>query len=66
MKDDMGEHVKAGDTISFSYGIPRNYVVAKVARRKGKLVVLTPSHMPAWCPLSKLRKHVDGWMKWKE
>ena len=66
MRDDMGEEVKVGDRIAFSYGIPRNYVVARVARRKKRLVALTPGHNPARCNLSELREHVGGWVKLKE
>ena len=62
-KDSFGEVVKAGDIVSFSYGIPPVGVKAKVVDRDGKLIVLTPGHNPEECNLRSLRTHVGDFYK---
>lgn len=56
IKDDWGNIIKAGDTISFSYGIPPVGVKAKVEERNGILWVLTPEHNPKESKLSYIKK----------
>ena len=56
IKDDWGNAISAGDTISFSYGIPPVGVKAKVEDRNGILWVLTPEHNPKECRLSYIKK----------
>ena len=61
--DDNGDRVSAGDSVSFSYGIPPVRVIAKVTQRRNQLIALTPGHTPAECNLWDLRKHAGGWVK---
>lgn len=56
IKDDWGNVIKAGDVVSFSYGIPPVGVKAKVEERDGVLWILTPGHNPPEAKLSYLRK----------
>lgn len=60
---DDGEWTKAGDAVRFSYGIPPVVVDAKIVRRGGSLVALTPGHDPVEMNLRQLRRHVGGWRK---
>ena len=62
--DDEGEWVYAGDTISFSYGIPPVRVKAQIMNRSGTLWVLPDNRRYAECPLRALRGYVGAW--WKE
>jgi hypothetical protein len=64
MRDDDGIAVRAGDWITFSYGIPPVRVDAKVSTQKGRLVftVLGP-HRPRQGELLSLRRHVGSWYK---
>lgn len=63
MKDDGGFEVGAGDTITFSYGIPPVGVEGKVIDRARELIVLTPGHNPPEVALRLLRRHVAGFYK---
>lgn len=61
--DDDGQRTYAGDTICFTYGIPTVPVRAKVVLRQGKLIALTPFHIPTECNLRSLRRYVGGWYR---
>lgn len=61
--DDDGVPTRAGDTISFNYGIPPVVVKARVIQRGISLIALTPGHTPTECNLRSLRKYVGGWFK---
>jgi len=61
--DDDGVPVTAGDTVRFNYGIPPVVVDAKIVKRRGSLIALTPGHDPAECNLRTLRKYVGNWYK---
>lgn len=67
MKDDDGDWVKAGDFISFSYGIPFVFVRSEVVERYGKLVAVdrdnSEGHELLENPLRTLRKRVGNWHK---
>lgn len=63
-RDDDGEFVYAGDTVSFSYGIPPVGVRGKVFERDGDLWVSTPGHKPKECRLRSLRRYVGAWWKY--
>jgi len=56
--DSEGTEIKAGTTVRFSYGIPPVGVKAKIVRRGGRLVVLTPGHNPASAPVHILKRSV--------
>lgn len=56
IKDDWGQEIKAGDVVSFSFGIPPTGVKAKVEDRNGVLWVLTPEYNPKESKLSYLKK----------
>lgn len=56
IKDDWGNVIKAGDVISFSYGIPPVGVKAPVVEKDGILWALTPGHAPEQAKLSYIRK----------
>lgn len=61
--DDDGLRTSAGDTVSFSYGIPPVGVRARVIQRAKSLIALTPNHMPAEINLRSLRRHVGAWFR---
>lgn len=61
--DDDGFRVRAGDRIFFSYGIPPVRVIAEIIERDGKLVALTPGHLPSECRLKSLRGYIGAWCK---
>jgi len=63
-KDDDGEWVYAGDTITFSFGIPPVRVKARIMNRSGTLWVLPHNPRTEGCPLRALRGYVGAW--WKE
>jgi hypothetical protein len=56
--DSDGTEVKAGDFITFPYGIPPVGVEAPVVEIDGKLIALTVGHKPSKIALSNLKKHV--------
>lgn len=62
-KDNWGVEINAGDTVSFSYGIPPIGVKGEVVQRGGSLIVLTPGHNPDECNLRSLRGHVGDFYK---
>lgn len=61
--DDNHVPTRAGDTIRFNYGIPPVVVDAKIVKRRGSLIALTPGHDPTECNLRTLRKYVGAWFK---
>jgi hypothetical protein len=61
--DDDGEVVRAGDHITFAYGIPPVHVVARIESINRVLYAMTPEHNPKRCRLSKLRECVGAWWK---
>ena len=62
-RDSDGVKVKAGDVVTFSYGIPPVGVTAPIIERDGELIALTTGHNPSECAVSSLRKHVgDFWV----
>lgn len=69
-KDDNGEWVYEGDTITFSYGIPPVAVMAKIDCINEKLwarpINRDTNHdrYVKSCPLRALRRYVGAW--WKE
>ena len=63
MKDDDGLWVKAGDVITFSFGIPVIGVEAKVIEREGKLIALTPDHTPKEIGLKELKRTVSNFYR---
>ncbi len=63
LRDSDGVPTKDGDTVHFNYGIPPVAVNAKIVRRGGSLIVLTPGHNPKECNLRTLRKYVGSWYK---
>lgn len=62
-KDDDGNWVYEGDTITFSYGIPPIKVTAKIMNRSGTLWVLPQNPLTEGCPLRALRSYVGAWWK---
>ena len=63
LKDSDGVRVRAGDTITFSYGIPPVRVVAPVVSKNNRLMAITEGHNPSECPVSELMEHVgDFWV----
>ena len=58
MTDAEGKPIRAGDVVSFSYGIPPVRVEAKVKDINGVLYAMTPGHNPAKCKISELSRHV--------
>ena len=56
--DSDGREVKAGDTITFSYGVPPVGVIAPVVEKDGLLIALTPDHKPREMMVHRLRRHV--------
>ncbi|KSV95427.1 hypothetical protein [Sinorhizobium sp. GL28] len=61
--DEDGKAVKAGDRITFSYGIPGVRVEAPIVEIRGELFAMTPGHTPDRCKLKDLRKHVGEFWK---
>tara|TARA_R110000822_G_C15046603_1_gene465925 strand:- start:47 stop:343 length:297 start_codon:yes stop_codon:yes gene_type:complete len=61
--DDDRTPTRAGDTVSFNYGIPPVAVRAKIVQRGRSLIALTPGHTPVECNLRTLRRYVGGWLK---
>lgn len=62
-RDSNGREVRAGDVISFSYGIPPVGVQAKITSIGGVLFAMTPGHSPDKCKLSKLKQYVGDFYK---
>jgi hypothetical protein len=57
IKDDFGQTINEGDTVSFSYGIPPVGVKAKIISENGRLIAVVPEpHKPERCNLSYLKK----------
>lgn len=63
MKDDWAQAVAAGDTVTFSYGIPPVRVEAMLVEIDGELWAMTPGHRPDRCRLRDLRGHVGSFYK---
>ena len=63
IKDENGQIINAGDTVCFVYGIPGRYVEAKVVKRKGKLIALTPGHDPEEETLASVARNYSFWKK---
>jgi hypothetical protein len=61
--DSDRNEIKAGDFITFSYGIPGVRVEAPVVEITGKLIVLTVGHNPSKIALSRLKHHVGLYYK---
>lgn len=61
--DDDGVPVRAGDIVRFNYGIHPVVVNAKIVKRHGRLIALTPWDDPAECNLRSLRKYAGNWYK---
>ena len=63
LKDSDGVRVRAGDTITFSYGIPPVRVVGPVVSINNALWVISEGHNPSRCRVSELMEHVgDFWV----
>ena len=62
-KDNDGETVRAGDTISFSFGIPPKRVEGVLFERDGKLIMPCNGVTPKEASLEQLRRHVGGFWK---
>ena len=56
--DTNKKQIRAGMTVLFSFGIPPINVRAKIIKRGGKLIALTPGHNPPECPVHSLKRHV--------
>lgn len=63
LRDDDGNWTTAGDTVLFSYGIPPVAVYAKIVKRNGRLIALTPGHNPTKSSLRSLRQYVGCWYR---
>ena len=63
IRDEDGKTVKAGDLITFSYGIPGVRVEAPIVDIRGELFAITLGHTPDKCKLRDLRKHVGEFWK---
>ncbi|MDW9400929.1 hypothetical protein GOB45_29500 [Sinorhizobium meliloti] len=64
--DSDGNRIKAGDVITFSYGIPGVRVEAPIVDIRGELFAMTPGHTPHKCKLKDLRKYVGEFWKLAE
>lgn len=62
-RDSDGVPTRAGDTVSFGYGIPPVRVLAKIEQRGRSLIALTPGHRPQESNLRTLKKYVGGWFR---
>ena len=62
-KDNDGFEVRAGDTISFSFGIPPRRVEGVLFERDGKLIMPCEGVTPKEATLNQLRRHVGGFWK---
>lgn len=62
-RDSDGFEVKAGDWISFSFGIPPRRVEGKLFERDGKLIMPTPDVTPKEATLNQLRRYVGSFWK---
>lgn len=64
MKDSNGEVIRAGYTITSSYGIPPKGINGQVVRQmyggQIRLMVLTPGHDPDKCLLGDFMRHMNG------
>ena len=61
-RDSEGNRVRAGDRLTFTYGMPPVRVVASVAyNRDNRLVVLAEGHNPPECYLSDLSEFVGDY-----
>ena len=56
--------VRAGDYITFSFGIPPLKVKGNVVVKDNELVVLTPSVTPAECYLKDLESYVGDFISY--
>lgn len=63
LKDNDGVEITAGCTLHFCYGIPPVHVRAKVVRRSGVLIALTPGHTPAEAPVREITPYFDCWVE---
>jgi hypothetical protein len=61
--DADGFEVRAGDKVSFSFGIPPRRVEGVLFERGGKLIMPTPDVLPREATLNQLRFHVGGFYK---
>ena len=57
--DSVGNEIKAGCTLLFSYGIPPVEVAAKVIKRGRELIALTPGHDPAEANVREITPFFD-------
>ena len=62
-KDNDGFEVRAGDTVSFSFGIPPKRVEGVLFERDGKLMMPCEGVTPKEATLMQLRHHVGGFWK---
>ena len=62
-KDNDGFEVCAGDTVSFSFGIPPKRVEGVLFERDGKLMMPCEGVTPKEATLAQLRHHVGGFWK---
>lgn len=62
-EDNDGFEVMAGDTISFSFGIPPKRVEGVLFERDGKLIMPCDGVTPREATIEMLRKHVGGFWK---
>jgi len=62
-KDSDGNVVRAGDRVSFTYGIPPVRVEGVLQILDGKLYLPTPGHKPGGGTLTMIRHYVGDFYK---
>jgi hypothetical protein len=63
-KDDEGVHLKSGDYITFTFGIPPICVTARLTERDGAWgveCIHPPDVKPKTCTLAELTRHYQIW-----
>jgi len=63
LRDDDGVPTRAGDLVTFSYGMPPIRAIGRIINQKGRLLVSTPGCNTERGCLRSLRHYVGEWYR---